>query len=189
MLTTTDDIGSGSAEANKSKCKRCGGEFDKFGHHTCAMCGCFDCGLEEDDFSCAECEAFYTEHHSGVAELQQVICNECGEIYREECAQFKVGAGDKRCYECQSHWRRIKPANAFGKECGSQRQDTIICKHCNERLCCECERLFCDGYEKYLCFMDCERLGMMEFREKRDQYLQLHVSVVPPVITRIRGKQ
>ena len=31
VLTTTDDIGSGSGEANKSECKRCGGEFDKFG--------------------------------------------------------------------------------------------------------------------------------------------------------------
>jgi len=147
---------SNSIDQGAKLCKDCEeelGDRDSNGQgFTCNCCfgGC--CDLKQicndclsDGFVCSTCEKCYSHDCSDETEYAQFICDECHNIYCKECSDPKPGKnGTKRCYNCQPWHQRGKPADAFCKNCGSQRSDAEICTQCDERVCKLCPYFTCD---------------------------------------------
>jgi hypothetical protein len=133
----------------QEKCPVCSHERIEYGAVICVECDA-DCGCKRDacwvesGSFCSECKIFSCDSCGGI-----VPCDECLELYCEECADLKPGKnGDKRCRSCQPWWQKNKPANAFCKDCGSQRAGHIICSTCNQRVCSDCPYLTCEVCEE-----------------------------------------
>mmetsp|Transcript_36400 Transcript_36400/g.50581 ORF Transcript_36400/g.50581 Transcript_36400/m.50581 type:complete len:220 (+) Transcript_36400:181-840(+) len=125
-------------------CTECGEDF-----------GCDECWVEVGAF-CGNCK----DYHCYECGVEVSGCERCGALNCEECGDFKTGQGGvKLCSRCQPLWMRNKPAGAFCKDCGSQRDMAQFCNGCGERVCVECESVRCETCSEYLFCSTCEVPG------------------------------
>lgn len=144
------------------------------GSYSCLECDGSDCGIRKccwkcaskDGFCCGKCNHFFTHRCSDGTEDERVICDECLETYCMDCADLKpMKDGLKRCSRCQPWWQKGKAATDFCKDCGSQRQDAIICVGCGERVCGMCPFFSCDACGDYAA---CESCAKVQYCDKCD---------------------
>lgn len=171
--TSKNQFETNSDSNDESTCESCKNKITDDKQFYCDECddyiGCSQCWADSDAFSCSKCKCYWCEPCHSVSH-----CDSCHELYCKDCGDFKPKkGGGEECHDCQSWWKKNKPASDFCVECGSARQHANFCDDCGKRFCyqcykglqceecdifkCEycCDFNFCETCEKNIC-LDCE---------------------------------